>query len=205
MQISENIVTLRTKRVQMEEVKRYSIAYKGLADGEHRFTFEVDKTLFEGFGNEEIRDCRCTAEVDMLRSQTMLEIAVAINGSVTVACDRCLDDCLVPIEYNGSFVVRFADEDIESDDEIMWLSTAETEVDLTQYIYDSIVLSLPYQRVHAEGECNPEMLKYFRVVSPDEFAKIEAEASKDEEESLAPSEIEKLKALKEAMESDKKR
>ena len=44
----------------------------------------------------------------------------------------------------------------------------EDEVDLAQYIYESIVLSLPYQRVHPEGECDPEMLGRFRIVSDED-------------------------------------
>ena len=57
------------------------------------------------------------------------------------------------------------------------LLPGEEQVDLAQYIYESIVLSLPYQRVHPEGECNPEMLERFRIVSDREFSAIEAQAA----------------------------
>jgi uncharacterized metal-binding protein YceD (DUF177 family) len=47
-------------------------------------------------------------------------------------------------------------------------------IDLEQYIYESIVLSLPLQRVHPEdvhGQplCNPAMLERFKIVTQEEF------------------------------------
>ena len=79
--------------------------------------------------------------------------------------------------FRGHLTVKFSDgETDEYDGEMMWISPSESEVDLAQYIYESIVLSLPYQRVHPEGECDPAMLERFRIVSDSEFAAIEARA-----------------------------
>ena len=90
------------------------------------------------------------------RAETQLVIDVRITGHVVVECDRCLEDCRIPVDYDGRLLVRFSDEEREYDGDVLWLSPVEDEVDLMQYIYESIVLSLPYQRVHPEGECNPE-------------------------------------------------
>ena len=40
------------------------------------------------------------------------------------------------------------------------LSESDTDLDLSQIIYDYVCLSLPVQRVHEEGGCNPEALKF---------------------------------------------
>lgn len=61
------------------------------------------------------------------------------------------------------------------------------------------MLSLPYQRVHPEGECDPEMLKRFRIVSDEEFSAIENRA---EEHAVPEGEWAKLAALRERMEAD---
>ena len=74
----------------------------------------------------------------------------------------------------------------------------EDQVDLKQYIYESIVLSLPYQRVHPEGMCNPDMLERFRIVSDQEFASIEARAGGGAHNE---GEWAKLAALRERMEA----
>ena len=129
----------------------------------------------------------------------MLTLDVTVDGSVVVECDRCLEDCNVPIHYEGQLLVKFSDEVHEYDGEVIWLLPMEDEVDLTQYIYESIVLALPYQRVHPEGECNPEMLERFRIVSDSELAAVEARAGAQEHDG---GEWAKLAALKEQMEAD---
>lgn len=160
----------------MDDTKRFVIAYKGLKPGQYTFRFEVDGGLFAAYENSEIKDGHCRVEVVMTRLEQLLDLDIAIAGSVVVACDRCLEDCEIPIDYRGHLAVKFSDEVQEYDGEVLWLSPSEGEVDLTQYIYESIVLALPYQRVHPEGKCNPEMMARFRIVSGEEFAALEAEA-----------------------------
>ena len=124
-----------------------------------------------------------------------------VRAHVVGTCDRCLEDCRIPVDYDGRLLVRFSDEEREYDGDVLWLSPVEDEVDLMQYIYESIVLSLPYQRVHPEGECNPEMMRRFRIVSGEEFAGIEARAREQAEESIPAEGLSKLAALKAEMEA----
>ena len=147
----------------MEESQRYAIPYKGLKNGCHEFRFEVDGSLFEEYQSTEIKDGRCEVTVAADRSESQVTLDVSIAGYVVVECDRCLEDCRVPIDFEGRLVVKFSEEVHEYDGEVMWMLPGEDQVDLKQYIYESIVLSLPYQRVHPEGMCNPDMLERFRV------------------------------------------
>lgn len=182
----------------MEVAQPYSIAFKGLKNGHHEFRFEVGKSLFEAFESTEIKDGACEVAVDMERSDAMLLLDIRITGHVVVACDRCLEDCRIPIDFRSSLPVRFSEQEHEYDGEVLWLVPGEDEVDLAQYIYESIVLSLPYQRVHPDGECDPDMLGRFRIVSDEEFSSIEAEAEACGTE-LREGERAKLAALRERM------
>ena len=148
----------------MESAKRYSIAYKGLKNGHHEFDFKVDDAFFEAMETVDIKGGDCDVHVTMERSETMLELGFEIAGSVVCECDRCLEDCNVPIEFEGELLVKFSNEVRDYDGEVMWISPADGEVSLAQYIYESIVLALPYSRVHEEGECNPDMLARFTTV-----------------------------------------
>ena len=136
----------------MGVTKRYTIAYKGLKPGLHDFRFEVDGSLFEEFESPEIKDGACEVTVALERGEAMLTLDVTVDGSVVVECDRCLEECRIPVHYQGRLLVKFSDEVHEYDGEVMWLLPMEDEIDLKQYIYESIVLSLPYQRVHPEVE-----------------------------------------------------
>ena len=183
----------------MEEAQRYSIVFKGLKNGRHEFRFAVDRSLFEEYESSEIKDGACEVVVDLDRAETQLTLRISISGYVVVECDRCLEDCRVPIDFAGEVLVKFSDQVHEYDGEVIWLLPGEDRVDLKQYIYESIVLSLPYQRVHPEGECNPEMLERFRIVSEGEFEAIEKRAVSHEHNE---GEWAKLAALREQMQAE---
>ena len=184
----------------MDVTKQYAIAWKGLKNGTYRFDFKVDNALFEAYGSTDIKDGDLSVGVTLERGKSMLSLQTVIRGTVTVACDRCLEDCRLPVAFDGTLLVRFSDEVADYDGEVMWMLPGEDRVELAQYIYESIVLSLPYQRVHPEGECNPEMLERFRIVSDREFASIEAAAEGAGER--GGGEWAKLAALRERMEAE---
>lgn len=181
----------------MDVVKGYSIAFRGLRIGEYDYDFKVGRELFEAYGNTEIKDGACDVRVRLTRSESMLLLRVAIEGSVVVECDRCLEECTLPVHYEGELPVRFSEEEHEYDGEVLWLMPGEDEVDLAQYIYESVVLSLPYRRVHPDGECNPDMLGRFSIVTEEAFDRLEREAGARAGEC---SEWDKLAALKTRME-----
>lgn len=205
LQLRDFFVTLRTKCAQMEIAQRYSIAHKGLKVGSYDFDFTVDAELFQAFESAEISDGNCRVSVHLERAEQRMTLDVQIEGDVTVVCDRCLEDCLVPIDYTGRLTVEISDDSGEYDGEVMWVLPAEDTVDLSQYIYESIVLSLPYQRVHPEGECNPEMLKRFKIVSGEEFAAVEAEAGEHESETISEDQREMLAALRDKLVAEEKK
>lgn len=160
----------------MERPANFAIAFKGLKNGVHDFVFDLDGALFAAYEQTEIRDGAGKVYVRLNRSERQLVLDVRIDARVVVPCDRCLEDCTLPVAYEGQLVVKFSEEGGEYDGEVLWLYPGDTEVDLAQYVYESIVLSLPYRRVHPDGECDPAMLERFRIVSPQEFAALEAEA-----------------------------
>ena len=186
---------------EMELSKQYSVAYKGLKNSSFDFVFEVDDALFTAYESKEIMGGNCHVEATMLKGESQLEFDFTITGEVTCECDRCLDPCQVPIDYEGHLIVRISDEEGEYDGDVMWVNPADNEVDLTQYIYESIVLSLPYQRVHPEGECNPDMMARFTIATEADIEALEAEAESDNR-GINEGDFNKLAALKAQMERD---
>ena len=180
----------------------YKIAYKGLKVGSYDFDFKVDSALFEAYETEEIKGGDCVVRVKLNRSESMLELNVDIEGEVICECDRCLEDCPIAIDYNGDLVVKFSEETDFYDGDVMWISPAEDMLDLTQYIYESIVLSLPYSRVHEDGQCNPEMLASFQEISEEELEALEAQAEEADVVALDDVNRSILESLKAQMEKE---
>ena len=86
-----------------------------------------------------------------------------IEGTVTVPCDRCLEDLDLDIEGYYELVVKVGDENEELSETVIVISSKEYEIDVAQYIYEFISLMIPMRNVHDETEngqaCDPEILK----------------------------------------------
>ena len=195
---------MQTICAEMEQIGLYKIAYKGLKVGSYTFDFKVDNALFEAYETEEIKGGNCDVHVELNRTEAMLELNISIQGEVICLCDRCLEDCPIAIDYNDNLLVKFSDETDYYDVEVMWISPAEDMVDLTQYIYESIVLSLPNSRVHQEGECNPEMLASFSEITEEELEELEAKAQEADVVGLDDTSLSILEALKRQAEAEEK-
>ena len=53
--------------------------------------------------------------------------------------------------------------------EVIYLPESEGEYDLSQVVYDYICTSLPVQRVHPDGLCNTEVMKYLNSEEVNEY------------------------------------
>jgi len=148
----------------------YSIHFKGLKVGKHQFSFEVKDKFFELFEESEIKQGKLIATVNLDKHTQMLDLKVNINGYVEVLCDRCLDSFDLPIDFEGVLFIKFGEGQPDAGEEIMFLPTDESALNLAQYIYESICLSIPYQRYHGvngtdDKACNKEMLKKLKTLS----------------------------------------
>lgn len=159
----------------------YKIAYQGLSLGSHRFEFEIGDALFGAIPESEVRRGSCTAVIDLQKNTAFMTLGVHIAGEVEVACDRCLEEFPLPVAFDGTLYVKFServeqqqmDSEGDFDTEVLWVNPAEGEIDLTQYLYESIILSLPVRRVHpvdAQGGslCDPSMLSRFHLAAGEE-------------------------------------
>ena len=144
----------------------FIIALNGLAAGKSQFRWHAEGQFFSSFENSEILDADVDIEVIVEKSGKYIGVDLEIDGEVTVECDRCLADLQLPVSASPKFSVKFGEssenENItpEGEREIIVLPETDTEMDLSQVIYDYVCISLPLTRVHEDGECDPETVKY---------------------------------------------
>lgn len=162
----------------------FIISLNGLAQGKTEFCWRVEGQFFSSFENSEILDADLQVEVDVVKSGRYIGLDIDIQGEVVVECDRCLADLTLPVDTHKSFSVKFGAEEaagtseVEGEREILYLPEDNTEMDLAQVIYDYSCLSLPLCRVHEDGECDPETVKYLSSEDDaDEAVEAEAPAS----------------------------
>ena len=93
------------------------------------------------------------------------------KGQVTVPCDITTEPFKLPIDTAFKLVVKFGSVENDYDDEILILPHGSHEIQIAQYIYEMIVLSVPQKKVHpgiAEGTLKSEILEKLKDLQPQE-------------------------------------
>lgn len=87
-------------------------------------------------------------------------IKISLDGAVTVPCDRCLDPLDIDIHSTETVKVKDDEEDEGDSPDLRYTETGSACYDLSWDIYEIIVTSLPIQRIHEDGKCDPDVLSY---------------------------------------------
>jgi uncharacterized metal-binding protein YceD (DUF177 family) len=128
--------------------KEFLIPFSGLKQGKHQFEFDINKTFFDAFDFDEFNDVNVKVNMVLEKQSTMLELHFKHKGTVNVPCDLSNENFDLPIKGKMDIVVKFGEEFNDENDEILILPHGEYQVDVSQYVYEMIVLSVPSKRVH---------------------------------------------------------
>lgn len=132
----------------MKITNEYLIPFIGLKLGKHQFGFKISKKFFDVFNFDEFESCDVVVDVVLEKKNNMLEINFKHNGTVNVPCDLTGEYFDLPIKGKLKLVVQFGEEYNNDNDELLVLPHGEHQIDLSQYIYEMIVLSVPHKRIH---------------------------------------------------------
>ena len=153
----------------MKKLKEFIIQFIGLKQGEHNFEYKIDNKFFNHFEYDEFNDANLNVKVVLNKKTTLLELHFMESGTVNINCDLTNEPFDQVIENDFNLVVKFGDEYNDENEEILIIPHSEYEVNIAQYIYELIVLSVPFKRVHPgvkDGSLNSEILKKLEELSP---------------------------------------
>ena len=156
----------------------FIIPLNGLTAGENTFFWHAGKEFFDSFENSEILDAQLDIETKVEKSGRYTGVDCYVSGKVVVECDRCLEELVMPVDLDVKLSVKFGDADASDENqdgerEVIFLPVDNTELDMKQIVYDYVCISLPIQRVHEDGECNPDAMKYLEPQGPSESSGVE--------------------------------
>jgi len=153
----------------MKPLKDYIIPYVGLKIGKHHFDYQVDKTFFEHFEYDDFNDVDIKTELIFEKKTTLLELHFQISGFVNVNCDITNEPYNQDVNGDFDLVVKFGDEYNDDFEDIVILPHGEYEINVAQYIYELIILSMPAKRIHPgveDGTLDSDILKKLEELSP---------------------------------------
>jgi uncharacterized metal-binding protein YceD (DUF177 family) len=124
------------------------IPFIGLKIGKHQFDYQLDNTFFAHFDYDEFNDASIKVSVVLEKKSTMLTLEIKHKGTVNVPCDVSGEEFDLAIKGKLNLIVKFGDTYNDEHEELLILPHGEFQVNVAQYIYESIVLSIPLRRIH---------------------------------------------------------
>ncbi|MFH0759384.1 MAG: DUF177 domain-containing protein [Bacteroidota bacterium] len=142
----------------------YAVRISGLADGDHGFSFMLDRKFFASLEQAEVETGQVKADVILEKKHGLISLHFILKGVVEVVCDRCLDPFMAEVDTKQTIFVKLGDTPGEIEDDVIMIHREDHEIDVRQLMYEFVILALPYKRIHPVDEkdvstCNPEMIR----------------------------------------------
>jgi uncharacterized metal-binding protein YceD (DUF177 family) len=132
----------------MKDLKEYDIHFVGLKEGGHLFNYKIDNTFFDFFNYDEFISSDIKIDLNFLKKSTHFELAFSAEGFVNIPCDTTNEPFDLDIDTAISLVVKFGPEFNDAFEDIIVIPYEDFKINISQYIYEMIVLSIPQKRVH---------------------------------------------------------
>ena len=132
----------------MKLANEFLIPFVGLKLGKHQFEFQINNTFFDRFDYHEYESSAIKVTLSLEKKATLLELNFTQKGTVNVPCDLTNELFDLPVKSKLKLVVQFGEVFNNDNEELLILPHGEFQVDVSQYIYEMIVLSVPVKRVH---------------------------------------------------------
>ena len=149
---------------EMCSQETYTIDLKGLMEDVTVRDFDLDDEFFRALDGSQLEHGTLHVSVSIRKMTGFFDLQFHTVGSVTISCDRCLDDMDQPIEADNHLVVKLGDTYSEDDDTVT-VDENEGILDLSWFIYEFIMLAIPIKHVHAPGKCNSVMTQKLAELS----------------------------------------
>lgn len=124
--------------------------------------YVIDDRFFAAVGNSLVQQGNLNATIEVVPGrEEEYKVHVAIEGTVVVPCDMCLDNMELPVACENDVLVKLGPAAGETDSHVI-VDENDGVLDVAPLIYDFIVLSIPIHHAHADGECNAAMTEQLK-------------------------------------------
>lgn len=150
----------------MSNRREYEIAFVGLKTGVHEFNYKVDERFFEGYQEQDFRNPQAQVKLLLEKNNSFMLLRFEIGGQAEVTCDRCNNELPLQLFDEFSVTVKTTDNpdeanETEEDPDVFYISRGESHLDVKDWIYEFVNLSIPMQKTCTFEEmdgpyCNQE-------------------------------------------------
>ncbi len=153
----------------MNVFSAYSIPIQGLKVGVHQYQYSIDGAFFRHFEDSPLETAAINFEVTLEKRSDMFLVDFVLQGTVGAICDRCTTAINLPVNGDFELIVKYGEaEDVEENDEVVFISREFSSLNLAKYLYEFTVLALPITNTFdcqslPEPPCNWEILKFLKT------------------------------------------
>jgi uncharacterized protein len=136
-------------------LREFEIPFQGLKLGVHNFKFDVGSSFFKNFEESLVGEASFQVDLVFDKRASFFELGFKFAGVLHTECDRCMANINLPVKDEHQLRVKLTNEEIEEDSEVFFLSPEADSLNVAQFVYEFIVLSLPYNKTYACEKDNP--------------------------------------------------
>lgn len=136
----------------MKKITNYDINLVKLKDKKHEYDFVLNDEFFELFDQTLVNGGNLKAHVELDKTPLLLTLEVNIKGVVNLTCDRSLENFDYPIDLNQTLLVKYGDEEIELDENVLQIPHDTQNLNMAQHLFDYIGLAIPMKKLHPRFE-----------------------------------------------------
>jgi len=164
------------------KTKAYLIEFNKLVMGLNEFEFMLDEELLAEFEFAPLSHAKVKVDLKLYKTDSMYDFRFVFKGHARVDCDTCAENIDLPLNEKFNLMMKLSEANNFDDTEIIYIARTEIEFDLKQYLYESLLLSIPQKKncevLPEPKPCNQDVLN--------KLGQIEIEEKDDtkEEESI---------------------
>jgi uncharacterized protein len=132
----------------MDALKEFSIPIKGLKNGVREFDFTIGEAFFKNFEGSPVSEGEFDVHLTFDKKDSFIELTFDFDGTMRTDCDRCTASIDLPFGDSHFLLVKYSIEDQEEDAEIVYISPEESHLNVAQYIYEFISISIPFHKTY---------------------------------------------------------
>lgn len=160
------------KLSEMANKRAFEIAFVGLKQGVHEFSYEIDDKFFVEKGAHDISNVKATVKLFLEKHTGFMLLKFDIGGTAEATCDRCGNPLKLDLWDEFKMLVKLVENpddmnESEEDPDVFYISRTESHIEVSNWIYEFVMLSIPMQRVcppdeTGNSQCNKEALEKLR-------------------------------------------
>ncbi len=132
----------------MKSLKAFDIEIFRLSDGKQSFGYELNDAFFASIEGSLVEKGSLKTNVVLDKSERLILASFDTKGTVELICDRSLEPFEHTIDSQENLVFKFGDEFAELSEDVIMIPRDLQKLNLAQYIYEFIGLSVPMKKLH---------------------------------------------------------